>query len=205
MRGRSATLLLISPGQIHDEGDIGRTLQQLFQYGAVKHDVPVEHDSPALHLAFRRENGEQLSGVVIPNIGQRDGFLLIATDDCDFLDVGLIERADGPLEDGFAFDIQQTLGFVLDQRKQLLFKSRRWNDGRDFFAADRKKGLLILLHLRHTYDVIHFRQGDDAIIGCAWAGVFSYEGQCLFYGPNGGPDRLIGVDDDLRTRLLHVL
>ena len=106
-----------------DEGDVGRTLQQLFQYGTVKHDVPVEQDGPALQLAFRTENGEQLSGflvpiiIVLPDIGQRDRFLLIAAHDGDFLNIGLIEGPHGSLEDGFAFDIQQTLGFVLDQRK----------------------------------------------------------------------------------------
>ena len=41
-------LLLIKPGQIDDQGDIGRTLQQLFKNRGIKDDIAVEDDGAAL-------------------------------------------------------------------------------------------------------------------------------------------------------------
>ncbi len=182
MRGESAALEVVRPRQVNDERDIRRALQELFQDGAVKHDVPIQQDSPTCHLAFGAENRKQLSGllipiiVIIPNVGQSDGFLLIPAHDRNLFDVGLIERSHRPLEDGFPFNIQETLGLVLNEGQQLLFKSRSGNDGRDHFAADREKGLLIPLHLGHADDVIDFRQRDDAIIGRARSGVVPDQG-----------------------------
>jgi len=53
-RGLSV-LLLIVPGQIHYQADIGRTLQKFFQDGGFKNDVAVEEEASALHLIFGTE------------------------------------------------------------------------------------------------------------------------------------------------------